>query len=137
MKQSICDQAESSMMHQVVDAVYRKFQVAISSDQLKYVMNCNSTRNKERARGSCGAGGAGDAVDFLLQKMNSDAVLLLNNCATGDWFDATARLSKDKNTEIVLNKLSEWKPKKFQSIDDNRVIDIEGESYLVWSAAWN
>jgi hypothetical protein len=26
---------------------------------------------------------------------------------------------------------------KFQSIDDNRVIDIEGESYLVWSAAWN
>ena len=98
IKQFICDQAESSMVHQVVDAVYRKFQVEISSDQVKYVMKCNSIRNKERARGSCRAGGAGDAVDFLLQKMKSDVVLLLNNCATGDWFDATARLSKDKNT---------------------------------------
>ncbi len=36
------------MVHQVVDAVYRKFQVEISSDQVKYVMKYNSIRNKER-----------------------------------------------------------------------------------------
>ncbi len=100
-------------------------------------MKCNSIRNRERARGSCRAGGAGDAVDFLLQKMKSVVVLLLNNCATGDWFTGTARLSEDKNTDIVLNKVSEWKPKIFNSIDDSRVIEIEDERYLVWSAVWN
>jgi hypothetical protein len=137
IKQFICDQAESSMVHQLVDAVYRKFQVEISSDQVKYVMKCNNIRNKERARGSCRAGGAGDAVEFLLHKMKSDVALLLNHCASGDWFTGTARLSKANDTEIVLNKLSEWKPKLFKSIDDSRVIEIEDERYLVWSAGWN
>ena len=29
------------------------------------------------------------------------------------------------------------KPKKFSAIDETRVIDIEGDRFLVWSAAWN
>lgn len=99
----------------MVDAVYRKFQKEISSDQVKYVMKCNNIRNKDRARGSCRAGGAGDAVDFLLHKMKSGVALLLNHCASGDWFTGTARLSNANDTEIVMNKLSEWKPKLFKS----------------------
>jgi hypothetical protein len=137
IKQFICDQAESSLVHQVVEAVYRKFDVEISSDQVKYVMKCNSIRNKERARGPCRSGGAADAVDYLLQRMKSNVALLLNHCVTGGWFTGTARLSKDKDTEFVLDKQTEWKAKCFKSIDENRVIEIEDERYLVWSAAWN
>ena len=138
IKKFICDNGDSLMVHQMVEAVYRNFQVEISSDQVKYILKCNNIRNKERARGSGRAGGAGDAVDFLLQKMKSDIVLLLNNCATGKWFTGSARLSKaNNNTEIVLTEYKEMKAKVFQAIDETRVLDIDDQRFLVWSAAWN
>jgi hypothetical protein len=137
IKEFICEQGESLMVHQMVQAVYRKFQVEVSPDQVKYVMKCNSIRNKERARGSCRSGGAGDAIDFLVQNMKSEVVLLLNNCATGNWFNGTAGLSKTKTTEILLVEYNDLKPKCFKAVDDSRVIDIGDERFLVWSAAWN
>jgi hypothetical protein len=138
IKSFICDNGDSMMVHQIVQAVYRKFAVEISSDQVKYILRCNNIRNKERARGSCRAGGAGDSVDFLLQTMKSDVLLLLNNCTTGKWFTGLARLSKAKNdTEILLTEYKEMRAKVFKVIDESRVLDIDGERFLVWSAAWN
>jgi hypothetical protein len=60
------------MARQVFQTVYRKFQVGISSGQIKYDMKCNSIRNNERAKGSCRSGGASDAIDFLIQNMKSE-----------------------------------------------------------------
>ena len=137
IKEYIRDHGETMMVHQLIDAVYRKFRVEISSDQVKYILKCNNIRNKERSRGSCRAGGAGDAVEFLLHNTESEVVLLLNNCATGKWFTGAARLSEAKSTEILLSEYEKMKPKKFSAIDETRVIDIEGDRFLVWSAAWN
>ena len=100
-------------------------------------MKCNSIRNKERSRGSCRAGGAGDAVDFLVQNMRSDVLLLLNNCETGSWFTGAVRSSQAKNTTVLLTEFKDMKAKVFKSIDETRVMDIEGQRFLVWSAAWN
>ena len=61
------------MVHQLIDAVYRKFHVEISSDQVKYILKCNHIRNKERSRSSCRAGGAGDAVEFLFHNTEREA----------------------------------------------------------------
>jgi hypothetical protein len=138
IKSFVCENGNSMMVHQIVQAVYRKFAVENSSDQVKYILRCNNIRNKERARGSCRAGGAGDSVDFLLQTMKSDVLLLLNNCTTGKWFTGSARLSKaKKNTEILLTEHKEMRAKVFKAIDESRVLDIDGERFLVWSAAWN
>ena len=81
-------------------------------------MKCNSIRNKERSRASCRAGGAGDAVDFLVQNMRSDVLLLLNDCETGSWFTGAVRSSQAKNTTVLLTEFKDIKAKVFKSIDE-------------------
>ena len=105
IKEYICEHGETMMVHQLIDAVYRKFHVEISSDQVKYILKCNHIRNKERSRSSCRAGGAGDAVEFLFHNTEREVAMLLIKCKIllcnwpmVHWCGSFVRSQEHKNT---------------------------------------
>jgi hypothetical protein len=79
------------------------------------------------------AGGAVDAMKYLLATEASDMRLLLINCETGSWFTA----KPDKRCEKFSLSPYDIPKNKLSHTDPTREIMIEGSKYIVWVAAWN
>jgi hypothetical protein len=137
VKDFICENGESMAISNLIQKIYSKHGVEVSADQVKYVMKCNKIKNKERSSGGSKAGGAMDALQYLLRTKESDVVLMLNECISGKWFTGECELSETETAAVSLFEYVDIVPTRISKPDAQRVIDIEGTEYFVWSAAWN
>lgn len=122
------------LISDLVSHIFMKFSVELTCDQVKYVLRKNAIKNlssdgAQRFR----AGGALDAMKYLLATEASDVRLLLINCETGCWFTGVP----DKRCENIALSPYEIPKRKLSNTDPTRQIIIGSSKYIVWVAAWN
>ena len=83
IKEHVCDFGDRMLPSDLIQSVYSKFKVEITSDQIKWILKKNSIKNLERSRKSSHAGGAVNSIRYLLMKDDIDIVMLLLRCDTG------------------------------------------------------
>ena len=126
----------------LVQSVYSKFKVEITSDQIKWILKKNSIKNLERSRKSSRAGGAVDSIRYLLMKGDSDIVMLLLRCDTGDWFTGIPCLNMEtpgSNIDVRLTAYdADTKSRPLSGKwDSSRELVIDGVAYVLWCCAYN
>ena len=142
IKQWICDLGDRMLPSDLIQSVYSKFKVEVTSDQIKWILKKNSIKNLERARHSSRAGGAVDSIRYLLMKGVHDLVLLLLRCDTGDWFTAIPSLNTATPGCTVDVRLEPYdadtksRPLSGKR-DSSRELVIDGVEYVVWCCSYN
>ena len=135
IRSHIIENGETMLISDLVSNIFKKFSVEVTCDQVKYILRKNSIKNLSSAGAQrFRAGGAVDAMKYLLATEASDIRLLLINCETGSWFTAKP---DDKRCEKISLSPYDIPKNKLSHTDPTREIMIEGSKYIVWVAAWN
>ena len=134
IKSHIVDNGERMLISDLASNIFQKFSVELTCDQVKYVLKKNAIKNlssggAQRFR----AGGAVNAIKYLLATEASDVRLLLINCDTGCWFTGVP----DKRCENIRISPYDIPKSKLSKTDPTREIMIDGSKYIIWVAAWN
>jgi hypothetical protein len=130
----IIENGERMLISDLVSHIFQKFSVELTSDQVKYVLRKNSIKNLSSAGAQrFRAGGAIDAMKYLLATEASDIRLLLINCETGLWFTGVP----DNRIDHIRLSPYDLPKSKLSKTDPTREIMIDGSMYVIWAAAWN
>jgi hypothetical protein len=87
IRSHIIENGERMLISDLISHIFKKFSVELTCDQVKYVLRKNAIKNvSSDGAQRFSAGGALDAMKYLLATEASDVRLLLINCETGCWF---------------------------------------------------
>ena len=136
IKSFILENGASSSPASIADSIFTTFKVHISESRIIWHLRKNDIRTSQHVnRIQYKAGSILASMQFSLMK-ECKVLTLLIHVDTGRWFTGKMALDAEKNVTATLKRYHNGQAiEPLKAPDELRLIELDGEDYLVWICA--